>query len=85
MAQYSRSCPSTQGSALSGPHEPNQHMSSVAVSSVAVVRVAPPQIRVNCDFDSKATLNVTCGNVFKTRWRWARVPELIVCVGCSGG
>ena len=37
-------------------------------STRCVCRAA--SIRVNCDSASQATLAVTCGNVFKARWRW---------------
>ena len=33
-------------------------------------RVAPRQIRVNCNLQPQVTPSLTCGNVFKTRWRW---------------
>ena len=47
----------------------------------SVPRVAPRQIRVNCDSAAQATPPVNCGNASKQRWRWGnrtRIPPLIV-------
>ena len=53
-------------------HEPGQHSSP---------RVAPRRSRVNCGSASQVTPLVTCGNVFKTPWRWGESnPHAPICV-----
>lgn len=39
-------------------------------ASLSSPRVAPRQIRVNCDSASQVTPSLTCGNASKSLWRW---------------
>ena len=53
-----------------GHGRPTCALSAAFCHQVCSRRVAPRQIRVNYDSAPQIIPLLTCGNVFKTRWRW---------------